>query len=66
MPLLHPRNALFLLCIAIACVYAEKASSSIASLSIPEIEEKLQVRSISSRRELTRSPIYPLPLTVLF
>jgi hypothetical protein len=42
MPLLRPRNALLLFCVAIACVYAEKASPSIASMSMPEIEEKLQ------------------------
>jgi hypothetical protein len=45
MPLLRPRNALLLCCLAIACVYAEKASSSVAFMSIPEIEEKLQVGS---------------------
>jgi zinc transporter 7 len=45
MPLLRPRNALLLCCLAIACVYAEKAPSSVASMSIPEIEEKLQVGS---------------------
>lgn len=53
MPLLRPRNALLLFCVAIACVYAEKASFSIASMSMPEIEEKLQ-----ASRDLARSPIY--------
>jgi hypothetical protein len=53
MPLLRPRNALLLFCVTIACVYAEKVSSSVASMSIAEIEEKLQ-----ASRDLTRSPIY--------
>jgi len=58
MPLLRPRNALLLLCAAIACVCAEKASSSIAAISIPEIEEKLQVCSVTTSRDL---PFIPCP-----
>ena len=64
MPLLRPRNALLLLCVAIACVYAEKASSSIAAMSIPEIEEKLQVRSVATSRDPHLSPaLENTPLT---
>merc|ERR1712093_613689 len=42
MPLLHPRRIAILLCVAIACVYAEKHAASIATMSVPEIEDKLQ------------------------
>ncbi|CZR64704.1 related to catecholamines up protein [Phialocephala subalpina] len=44
MPLITPRRAALLLCIAACCVYAvaEKHSSSIAAMSMPEIEEQLQ------------------------
>lgn len=43
MPLFHPRRIAILLCVAVVCVYAEKHAASIASMSIPEIEDKLQV-----------------------
>jgi hypothetical protein len=43
MPLLRLRHALLLSCVAIVYVYAERYSTSIASMSMPEIEEKLQV-----------------------
>jgi zinc transporter 7 len=43
MPLLRLRHALLLSCVAIVYVYAERYSASIASMSMPEIEEKLQV-----------------------
>jgi zinc transporter 7 len=39
-----PRRVAFLLLVAVAFVYAEKHAASIASMSIPEIEDKLQVR----------------------
>merc|ERR1712000_468121 len=42
MPLFHPRRIAILLCVAIACVYAEKHAASIATMSVPEIEDKLQ------------------------
>ncbi|KAH7411494.1 Zinc/iron permease [Cadophora sp. MPI-SDFR-AT-0126] len=42
MPLFHPRRIAILLCVAIACVYAEKHAASIATMSIPELEDKLQ------------------------
>jgi len=45
MPLFHPRRIAILLCVAIACVYAEKHAASIATMSVPEIEDKLQVSS---------------------
>lgn len=49
MPLLTPRRAVLLLCTLAACVYAEKHSSSIAAMSMPEIESQLQVRVSRSR-----------------
>ncbi|XMA18192.1 hypothetical protein WAI453_010983 [Rhynchosporium graminicola] len=42
MPLFHPRRLAVLLCVAAVCVYAEKHAASIATMSIPEIEDKLQ------------------------
>ncbi|KAF8850069.1 Zinc/iron permease [Acephala macrosclerotiorum] len=44
MPLITPRRAVLLLCIAACSVYAvaEKHSSSVAAMSMPEIEEQLQ------------------------
>jgi zinc transporter 7 len=48
MPLFHPRRIAVLLCVAIVCVYAEKHAASIASMSIPEIEGKLQVHPTPS------------------
>ncbi|TVY32684.1 Zinc transporter [Lachnellula subtilissima] len=38
----HPRRVALLLLVAVAFVYAEKHAASIASMSIPEIEDKLQ------------------------
>jgi solute carrier family 39 (zinc transporter), member 7 len=43
MAYLQLRRIAVLLAFAVVCVYAEKHASSIASMSIPEIEEKLQV-----------------------
>jgi zinc transporter 7 len=37
------RRIAIVLAFAAVCVYAEKHASSIASMSIPEIEDKLQV-----------------------
>jgi hypothetical protein len=42
--LFHPRRVAILLLVAVAYVYAEKHAASIESMSIPEIEGKLQVR----------------------
>ncbi|PQE05286.1 Zinc iron permease protein [Rutstroemia sp. NJR-2017a BVV2] len=42
MSFVKPRNVVLLLSIAIACVYAQGHASSIASMSLPEIEDKLQ------------------------
>lgn len=38
------RTAIVLIVAAIASVYAQKHAASIASMSVPEIEEQLQVR----------------------
>lgn len=43
MPFFHPRRLAVLLLVAAAYVYAEKHVASIASMSVPEIEEQLQV-----------------------
>jgi len=43
MALFHPHRLALAFAIAIACVYAEKHAASIASMSISEIEDKLQV-----------------------
>ena len=43
-----PRRVAILLVVAVAFVYAEKHAASIASMSMPEIEEKLQVSLRSS------------------
>lgn len=40
----HPRRVAILLLVAVAYVYAEKHAASIASMSIPEIEDQLQAR----------------------
>ena len=40
-----PRRVLAVLLVAVAIVYAEKHAASIASMSVPEIEEKLQVQA---------------------
>lgn len=37
------RQGILILSFIIACVYAEKNAASIASMSVPEIEKKLQV-----------------------
>ncbi|KAM3080404.1 hypothetical protein ACMFMG_005359 [Clarireedia jacksonii] len=42
MSFLKPRNVVLLFSIAIACVYAQGHASSIASMSLPELEDKLQ------------------------
>ncbi|KAF4627218.1 hypothetical protein G7Y89_g10939 [Cudoniella acicularis] len=42
MAFFHPRRLAVLLLVAVAYVYAEKHAASIASMSIPEIEDKLQ------------------------
>ncbi|KAH8651526.1 putative histidine-rich membrane protein KE4 like protein [Tricladium varicosporioides] len=42
MAFFHPRRIAILLLVAVAYVYAEKHVASIASMSIPEIEDKLQ------------------------
>ena len=43
MAIFQPRRVAILIAFAIACVYAEKHAASIAAMSVPEIEEKLQV-----------------------
>lgn len=43
MALLYPHRVVLVLAIATACVYAQKHAASIASMSISEIEDKLQV-----------------------
>jgi zinc transporter 7 len=42
---LQPRRVAILLAFALACVYAEKHAASVASMSVPEIAEKLQVHA---------------------
>jgi hypothetical protein len=44
MPFFAPRRVAILLSVAVAFVCAEKHAASIASMSVPEIEDKLQVR----------------------
>lgn len=48
MAYLQLRRIAILLAFAAVCVYAEKHASSIASMSIPEIEDKLQVSEVYS------------------
>ena len=43
MAFFSPRQVAILLLCAVAFVYAEKHAASIASMSVPEIEHKLQV-----------------------
>lgn len=46
MTFFHPRRVVILLAFVTVCVYAEKHAASIASMSVPEIEEKLQECSL--------------------
>jgi zinc transporter 7 len=48
---LQPRRVAILLAFAIACVYAEKHAASVASMSVPEIAEKLQVHANNTAPE---------------
>jgi zinc transporter 7 len=45
MAYLHPRRIAILLAFAVVCVCAQKHAASVAAMSIPEIEDKLQVSS---------------------
>ena len=45
---LQLRRISILLAFAAVCVYAEQHASSIASMSVPEIEDKLQVHATKS------------------
>jgi hypothetical protein len=62
MSLLKPRNVVLLLSIAIACVYAQGHASSIASMSLPEIEDKLQVSRDNTRCAFFNSPLKIVPV----
>jgi hypothetical protein len=61
MAVFHPRRLAILLGLAIVCVYAEKHATSIASMSIPEIEGKLQVRRAPCIGPLVPHPAHKAP-----
>ena len=51
MAFLAPRRLVAIILLLVAFVYAEKHAASIASMSIPEIEEKIQVQTKRNRAE---------------
>ncbi|APA13228.1 hypothetical protein SS1G_13762 [Sclerotinia sclerotiorum 1980 UF-70] len=60
MSFFRPRHAALLLSIAIVCVYAQGHATSVASMSLPEIEEQLQqcplVQDLNAYKQVT-SPV---------
>ncbi|QSZ34576.1 hypothetical protein DSL72_006170 [Monilinia vaccinii-corymbosi] len=60
MAFLKPRHAALLLSIAVVCVYAQGHATSVASMSLPEIEDKLQqcplVQDLNAYKQVT-SPV---------